>query len=431
MTKFSNTATALLLAGSFIFCGCGFAGKVRSGVTLDGTYIGGMSYAEAEETVRQRNAAQIPSFTVRAPSGGYAVEFSVTDNVSELVRGAKRGETLVSQTTRVWVDAEDAMEKICRENAHDAVDAEVIFTAAGFTYIREKNGVYCDYTGSLRGALGALAEGRAESGLIVREFAPKITERMLRERTKKLASFTTRFDGTNVARVHNIALCAARIAGTTLEAGGEFSFNRTVGKRTEENGFEMAAVILDGEFVPGVGGGVCQASTTLMNAALRAGLCVTESRAHSLSVGYVPPSLDAMVSEYSDLKFENPYEFPVYLNARMGKNSVTFDIYGAPDGRTYVTESRVLYRIAPPPAEIVEGGEDKVIRAEREGLASESYLLVYDPDGKLVGRRRLRKDTYAAVQGIWQSGQTANGAEPEGEGEERVPAADGENGGQR
>ena len=182
----------------------------------------------------------------------------------------------------------------------------------------------------------------------------------------------------------------------------EFSFNKRVGKRTAENGFKESVVIFDGEFVKGVGGGVCQLSTTLFNAALRAGLRVTESRNHSLTVSYVPPSLDAMVSEYSDLKFVNPFDTPVYLNAAVRGGSVTVECFGLPDGYRYTTESVVLYRLAPPPEETVEGEDDKVIRAEKEGVASESYLLVHDGGGKLIRRVLLRRDNYAVVRGLRQ-----------------------------
>ena len=132
--------------------------------------------------------------------------------------------------------------------------------------------------------------------------------------------------------------------------------------------------------------------------ALRAGLTVTESRAHSLSVGYVPPSEDAMVSSSSDLKFVNPYDFPVYILAEVGKNSIRFRFFGTPDGKRYEVESRVLERIAPPPPEEVKG-EEGVLRAEKEGIRSESYLVVYGKDGKLYSRTRIRKDSYAAVRG--------------------------------
>lgn len=368
MTKLFYSVISLLLAGSFLFSG---------GISLTD---------EAVPAAGRRNVIAWESvpFTLSSPAGESEIFLSSSGDKRE------------------WATAEEDILRLCKENARDAVDAELSFDKNGFHFKPEKNGICCDFTASLENALEAMRAGKTECKLVTAEYAPKITLKQLKERTRRLSAFTTYFDGSNIPRSHNIALAASRISGTVIEPNAEFSFNEKVGKRTEENGFEVANVIFDGAFVPGVGGGVCQASTTLMNAALHSGLKITESRPHSLSVSYVPASLDAMVSEYSDLKFINPYPFPVYLLGKAGSNYVRFIFYGMPDGKRYETESRIRYLIAPPPAQTVEGEEEKVIRAEKQGLSSESYLLVYDSSGTLISRKLLRRDTYAASQGIYQ-----------------------------
>ncbi len=419
-----NTAvTALLLAGSVLFCG-GFArGTVKSGVVVGGVEVGGMPYAEAERAVREHIAEEIAPFTVRTPTGVFTFPLTFSDDVSTLVRRAKRGENLAVSYRRTWADAEGDILAVCIANAREAQDASVRFSSGGFVYTGERAGRYCDYKKLLRTALAALDAGEEGICFVPASYAPKIREEDLRARTQVLATFSTRFDAGNAPRAHNIELAARRISGVTVEAGSEFSFNAVVGKRTRANGFEEANIILDGEFVPGVGGGVCQASTTLFNAALRAGMEITESRPHSLSVSYVPPSLDAMVSDFSDLKFRNPYPFPVYIAAAAGSGTVRFTVYGAPDGRRYETESRVLARLAPPAEEVVEGDEDKILRAEREGVSSESFLVVYEGE-RVVLRTRIRKDTYACVRGKRQVRQNAPAEEPSqenGEDKKKIP----------
>ena len=411
--------TALLLAGSFLFSFSG--GRVKADVQINGVQVGGLSYAAAETLVREQIKSELLPLTVHTPKGDYVFrsEFSFTDDVPELLRSAKRGDKLQANVKRVWADAEQVLEKICKENARYGENAAVSFSAAGFSYIPEKKGTACNYAALCSDVFEALENGGTEVTLSTCARAPAVTLKMLRGRTKLISTFTTRFDGNNTVRAGNIALACSRITGTTLDSGEEFSFNETVGKRTKENGFGEATVIFDGEFVQGVGGGVCQASTTLFNAALRAGLKITESRSHSLTVSYVSPSLDAMVSEYSDLKFINPYEYPVYLAARTSRNSVTFEIYGAPDGKRYETESVVLRRVAPPPAETVEGETDGCIRAEKEGLVSESYLLVYDGEGNLLSRKRLRKDSYSPLRGIYSVAPEPS--EEDGEAQEEAP----------
>ncbi len=387
---------ALLLAGSFFLGGCG--GKIRRGVEVNGVKVGGMTYAEGAKLVR--DALVYLPLTVRTPDGEFFAELDYSDDVDSLLRGAKRDGKYTATVRREWIALEEVLDMVCRDHAKEGKDAQLVFGADGFGYIPETNGISCDYHKLVADAVLALKEGKTEIALSCREVSPEVTEEKLRARTRLLATFSTKYDPSNGPRSRNIALAAERISGTEIESGEEFSFNGKVGKRTAENGFEEANVILEGDFVPGVGGGVCQTSTTLFGAALRAGLTVTESRPHSLSVGYVPPSQDAMVSEYSDLKFVNPYPYPVYLLGRAEDGVVEFSFYGMPDGLRYEVESEVLFRLEPPPARVVEGSEDRTLRAGKAGLASESYLLVYDALGNLRSRTLIRRDTYACVQGV-------------------------------
>lgn len=213
---------------------------------------------------------------------------------------------------------------------------------------------------------------------------------------EKLCAYTTYFNQKEGGRCENIRLAARRLDGIALQPYGEFSFNGAVGPRTKENGYQEAKVISQGEFVLGVGGGVCQVSTTLYNAALLSGLTVLEYHPHSLRVGYVPPSRDAMVSAYSDLRLYNPHAETVYISAEVGADWLRFTLYGKGDGRTYSIESRTLQEI-PVPDPIVQEGE--VVRLGVAGLKSESYLYTYE-NGVLTSVRRLRADEYAPQRGV-------------------------------
>ncbi len=392
----------LSVAAAFLFLGnaalCSGFGRVKSGVVIDGIEVGGLPYAAAEKILREDLATRVLPVVIHAPKGDLFFDLPVADDAAELVRRAKRDEKLTLSFTRRWADMEGTLQEVCARNSETAIPAELGFSRAGFTYSPGKSGIACDYGALLEDAQEGLSRERCELSLKTRSYLPAVTEEMLRKRTRKLASFSTAFDPQNAPRSRNIALAAEKISGSVILPGEEFSFNKTVGARTAENGFEIANVIYEGEFVPGVGGGVCQTSTTLFGAALRAGLTITESHAHSLSVGYVPPSLDAMVSSSSDLRFLNPYAFPVYLLGGAEGGSVTFSVYGMPDGRTYRTESVTLARISPPEPEIVEG-ESGELRREKEGIKSESYLIVTDKGGRLLSRTRIRRDCYAAVRG--------------------------------
>ena len=211
-----------------------------------------------------------------------------------------------------------------------------------------------------------------------------------------LSSFTTRFDGGNAARSHNIRLAAKLINGSVVKNGETFSFNATVGQRTPERGFKRAKIIENGEFVEGIGGGVCQVSTTLYNAALLSGCRISEYHPHSLPVSYVAPSRDAMVSgTFFDLKFVNATGSTVYISSLTGENSVTFKIYGRDFGARYACRSSVTGSI-PAPEEFTE--DIALVRSGKDGIISESYLTV--TRNGLTREILLRRDKYAPQKKI-------------------------------
>lgn len=216
---------------------------------------------------------------------------------------------------------------------------------------------------------------------------------------EKISSYTTYYEKGDTGRCKNIKIAASLIDGVTVQPYGEFSFNTTVGKRTEEAGFKQAKIIVNGEYVSGVGGGVCQVSTTLYNAALKAGLQITEYHPHSLRVSYIPPSRDAMVSTYSDLKLYNPHNFPVYLSAQVFEGGLRVAFYGKNEGCRYEITSKILEEIPPPEPIVKEGEKEEIIRSPKNGVKSEAYLECYKGE-QLLFRKRLRVDEYRPIQGI-------------------------------
>lgn len=215
----------------------------------------------------------------------------------------------------------------------------------------------------------------------------------------RLSSYTTYFNVEDRGRCENIAIAASLIDGVTIQAYGEFSFNKTVGRRSAEAGFQQAKIIVNGEYVLGVGGGVCQVSTTLYNAALKSGVTIIEYHPHSLRVSYVAPSRDAMVSSDCDLQFYNPYAHPIYITAQVFEGGLRVTFFGKNEGDRYEIISNILTEI-PPPAPIVKEGEsDGILRSPKNGVKSEMYLERYR-GGALISRKRMRVDEYRPIQGI-------------------------------
>lgn len=355
--------------------------------------------------LREETAARLGEFVVQSPSGEYVFrypELNFRDNFEQVV-----AESETPKIAYYLCGFDEIVSRICADNSAPALSAQVTFGVDGFSYEPHRDGYACLEEPLREAMLSALATPQEKEGKTVFPTVQATVEKLpveetiekVKGRTKLLANFTTYFQTSDEGRTQNIVLACRKIDGKTIRPSEEFSFNAEVGARTAENGFSSAKVIQNGEFVKGLGGGVCQVSTTLYNAVLLSGLSVTEFCAHSLAVGYVPYSRDAMVSEYSDFRFLNAGNTPVYLSAKVKGGAITVKIYGKPSGKTYKITSVQTGEIEPPaPIERV-GLADETVREGRCGVKSESYLETYQ-NGALVSRVRLRKDEYAPVRGI-------------------------------
>jgi len=151
--------------------------------------------------------------------------------------------------------------------------------------------------------------------LPIEEKAPNVTQETVKGIDEVvIGSYKTTFNASIKGRTHNIALSAGAINQIVLGPGDRFYYNLVVGERTPERGYQKAMEIVDKEFVEGIGGGICQTSSTLYNAVMNAGLEVIEVHSHSRSVGYVPTGKDATVSwNGPDFKFINNKDYPVMI----------------------------------------------------------------------------------------------------------------------
>ena len=243
-----------------------------------------------------------------------------------------------------------------------------------------------------------LASGGKYSGEIsCRTLEPILSVDDMKARTEKIASFSSDYSSSSPERKHNIALAVSRLDNRTVEGRKTLSFNETVGKRTKENGFLEAGVISYGEFTRGIGGGVCQVSTTLYDAWVSAGLNAT-SKNHSLTVSYVPAGLDAMVSESNDLVLLNDTDYPVFLDAECDGNKVTFTLYGTKPVCEIRLWSKKEKTYPCDEYEYVPGTEEKVLSEPKDGSLYLSFRDYYK-NGTLVKRERLRVSEYRKVKG--------------------------------
>ena len=154
-----------------------------------------------------------------------------------------------------------------------------------------------------------------------------VKEQKAEQSTKSvIGSYATAYNP-NIPRATNVSLAASRINGVVIQPGESFSFSQTILPRTKENGYVEAPIIMNDEFVPGIGGGICQVSSTLYAAMLSAGIPATERHPHSLAVSYIPAGMDATISGNAvDLKFTNIFDKPIQIQASAYEGTLTVTI---------------------------------------------------------------------------------------------------------
>lgn len=393
---------ALAVSAGVLLFNCAFISKLPKGVTVNGVAVGGLTYASAKSAVREKIVENLKGKRLRIRSIDKTYEFAYpeidfVDGLDILLPTIRCSGNYTAPVNYYLNGMTEIVEAICQTVYRPAEEPYALFNKFGqpFTYFEGSDGIACDGDKLLRDINRALEGGFEEVQICTFAQLRQITPQTVGQWTEKLCSFTTYFDGENLDRSANIRLAGDKINGTVVGAGQTFSFNATVGARTEENGFRQAKIIEDGQFVMGYGGGVCQVSTTLYNAALLSGLEIVEYHPHSLQVSYVSPSRDAMVSgNYFDLKFKNNRLTPIYVRVNSTLSSITCTVYGPSDGATYSFVSKVTGQVPRPDAVVVEGDEDRIIYG-RDGTTSEGYL-VREVDGVRT-ETLVRRDSYSAV----------------------------------
>lgn len=177
----------------------------------------------------------------------------------------------------------------------------------------------------------ALKSGKDKYEIQVTITQPKVSAAELKALLFRdnMGSWTSKFSASNRGRTANVKLAASRINGVTLLPGEVFSYDKTIGSRTAANGYHVAGVYVGNKVEEGIGGGICQTSSTLYSAVLYSNLEIVSRTSHSLPVSYMPPGQDATIAEGSiDFKFKNNTDYPVKIVCQTGSSSVTCSIYG-------------------------------------------------------------------------------------------------------
>ena len=298
-------------------------------------------------------------------------------------------------------------EEINLEKIHQEVYKEVqnaYYTKEPFTIYPEQDGLDFD----VESAKVALSEKKEEYEipLIITKPTKTVKEIGTEAFPDLLAKFSTNYVASNVNRTTNLRLAAQKINGTVLLPNQEFSYNKVVGERTIANGYKEAAVYSNGEVVNGLGGGICQISSTLYDAVVMANLKVTERRNHQFVTSYLPAGKDATVVWGSqDFKFINTRSYPIRIEATVNGGVATISIWGVKEEVEYditietkktATISYTTQYIQDPSLPV---GKEVVKQAGSNGRKVEAYKVV-KLNGQVVSTTLLSKDTYNAMKRI-------------------------------
>lgn len=234
---------------------------------------------------------------------------------------------------------------------------------------------------------------------------PKICKLDFKNITNLMSDFSTNISTSSTDRKHNIKNALNSLNKIVIPPGEIFSFNKIVGRRTEENGYRQAKIIVNNEFVEGIGGGVCQVSSTLYNAALLAGLEIVEANKHSKQVSYVKYGFDAMVNfGSSDLKFKNNTNQKITIITNFSNNSIRIRLFGEKLKYQYKLSNEIFNIVEPielSETDINNEYMDKIVYEDEyfylkkpsTGMEIKSFREKY-LNNELIEKETLRHDKY-------------------------------------
>lgn len=453
--------TALLIAGTTVVILCGLAAyfmavsssvtkwdeKIYPGVTVQNVSLGGMTKDEAKMKLKQSFEGEIDNKVLPINIEGetfnlnyseisptYDIDGTVEEafNIGKehgllgkylFIKGKKENEIGLAFS----YDEEklkDFEKKVVEDVNQDPVNASIKIVGDKIEVKPEEDGICVDIDtldSKIKERLNGNLDSEDALDVEAEVTKAKITSEDLSKIKDVMGSFSTSYGTSAAGRSHNIELATNLINGTILMPGDTFSFNDVVGPRTEEAGFQEAGTYVGNKVEPGIGGGICQVSTTLYRAVMRANLRSTERTNHSMAVGYALPGLDATVAYgYLDYKFKNTYDFPIYIQGYTAGKVVTYNIYGdksALDGKTYDMVNEILETL-PSETKIVDDPTLDVGTEVNEGggmtgYRASSYQVTYE-NGVEVNREKISTDTYTKVDVVIKKGtKPVTPAEPE------------------
>lgn len=419
-----------------------YAGELPTGIYVGDQDLGGMTKEEAAKAVEeyvnsmagQKITLNVDGSLVDTTAEALGFHWSNTD-VVEKTAGVYEGGNLIRRYMNlvdlekepVILELETSMdqgkvaafvENECSSLTAEAQDATITRENGEFVVTPSVVGKKVDIDATRQALDQALAGGLEQPiqvTAVIEEAQPAVTTEQLSAIQDVLGTFSTSFSSSGASRSKNLQAGSGKINGRVLMPGEVLSGYECMQPFTTANGYATAAAYENGQVVDSVGGGVCQISTTLYNAALLSELDIVQRQNHSMIVTYVKPSCDAAIAgTYKDLKIANPYDTPIYVEGGTSGKTLTFTVYGKesrPANRTIKYVSETLGTTSPgDPIEqedpaMAPGARVKV-QSSHTGYRSRLWKYVYI-DGVETEKEILHTDTYNASKAIYRVGPAA------------------------
>lgn len=303
-------------------------------------------------------------------------------------------------------ELKNQIEKISKEINVDVKDANISINGSNISIDDEIIGINVNVDKSLKNIIENIQKGNLDTQLVVSEIEPKIKTDYIKDIDTILGTYTTKFNSSVKGRSSNIILAATKTSNVLLMPGDSFSYNEYTGERTVANGYKNAPVIVMGVVQEGIGGGVCQVSTTLYNAVLYSGLEIVNVKNHSIPSTYAPKGRDATVTDSGvDFVFKNNLSYPVYIKNYVSGNTVTCQIYGSSKDNQNIKISTNIDSVSVAPIKKVDDttlliGQEKELEKGRDGYTVSTYRVYLDKNGNTIKTEKIATSYYPKKQGI-------------------------------
>ncbi|MCD7982279.1 MAG: VanW family protein [Clostridiales bacterium] len=417
---------------------------IPEGIYIGSVSVGGMTVDEAEDEIADYvESISQETVTLTAEENSLETtleELGFTEDVEATIRDAlqygKTGNLISRYKEQKDLENEDRVlpltltadeEKITEfleanasELNQEAVDYGLTRENGEFVIIEGQNGLEVDVAESVVVIADYFSDGwqeDAEIEMIVTVTEPQGTEEELQKVQDVLGTYSTNYSSSASGRKTNVANGAEKINGSVVYPGETFSVYEAVSPFSEENGYALAGSYENGTTVETYGGGICQVSTTLYNAVIRAELEITERYGHSMIVSYVDPSADAAIAgTYKDLKFVNNTDAPIYIEGAADGSTIRFTVYGEEtrasnrevtfeSETTGTTEATVQYR-----ASSAAIGSITKVQSSHTGYTARLWKIV-TVDGVEESREIFNNTTYQMSPTIYEVGTASSSAE--------------------